>query len=103
MILCANCRHEITTTAEKIEIAGGHRHTFANPHGIVFDIGCFRSAPGCRQTGFLIPEFSWFAGYQWQIALCGNCRVHLGWLFVSGRNDAFFHGLILDRLMHFGD
>lgn len=29
-------------------------------------------------------EFSWFPGYTWQIATCGQCNQHLGWKFVAG-------------------
>ena len=35
-IVCRNCRQIITSPAERIEMEGTHRHTFANPHGILF-------------------------------------------------------------------
>ena len=76
---------------------GAHQHTFANPHGLVFRIGCFRRARGCGYTGPLSNEFSWFRGYSWRIAVCGRCLNQLGWLFVSSADTAF-NGLILDQL-----
>jgi hypothetical protein len=97
-IACKACGHEITRNSEKIIVNSAHQHTFANPNGIVFDIGCFKSAPGCRHTGPFTPEFSWFSGYRWQISVCGSCLTHLGWLFASTENN-FFYGLILDRLI----
>jgi len=100
-ILCRQCRRIITTPAERIEMQGAHQHTFANPHGSVYQIGCFRSAAGCGYAGQLSDEFSWFTGYSWRVAVCGSCLFHLGWLFISpGRQS--FNGLILDHLIHPG-
>jgi len=79
-------------------VDGAHAHTFANPEGIVFEIGCYRDAWGCGYLGPLSPEFTWFAGYVWRIAVCSNCLVHLGWRF-SSPDGHFFHGLITNRLI----
>ncbi|MEA3437413.1 MAG: cereblon family protein [Thermodesulfobacteriota bacterium] len=98
-ILCRQCRRIITTSAERIEIQGAHQHTFANPHGSVYQIGCFRSASGCGYAGQASDEFSWFTGYSWRIAVCGSCLFHLGWLFISPGSQSF-NGLILDHLIH---
>ena len=97
-LLCTQCHQIITRPADRIEVTGSHRHTFANPHGIVYEIGCFRSAIGCGYTGPTTDEFTWFKGFNWRIAICSRCLSHLGWLFVSGSGDSF-HGLILDRLI----
>ena len=97
LILCRHCDRPITRPAERIEMAGAHKHTFANPHGIVFEIGCFRAAFGCGYAGPTTDEFTWFQGYRWKAAVCGSCTSHLGWVFLSSGGDAF-HGLILDRL-----
>ena len=96
-ILCKACGHAITREQERFSMQGAHRHTFANPHGLVFEIGCFQNAPGCIVEGSLTADFSWFAGFKWRIALCGACLIHLGWQFVSGGGR--FSGLILDRLV----
>lgn len=96
-LLCAACRHQVTSDRERIEMLDRHEHTCTNPHGIAYRIGCFRQAPGCTGAGPLDSAFSWFPGYTWQIALCQRCRAHLGWIFRAGTDC--FHGLILDRLV----
>ena len=97
-ILCRQCRQAITRPAERLAIQGSHRHTFANPHGIVSEIGCFRNATGCGYAGTATNEFSWFAGYSWRVCFCAMCLTHIGWIFSSKGGD-IFHGLILDRLI----
>lgn len=94
-LVCARCGRVVTTLAARVDRAGGHEHTFANPHGLVFHIGCFGAAPGCVTSGAPSTEHTWFPGHAWQVAVCRTCDEHLGWLF-SG--DGRFHGLILDRL-----
>lgn len=96
-IICRQCSQIVTHPTERMAADGSHQHTFANPHGIVYDIACFRSANGCAYTGPATGEFTWFRGYQWRIAVCRSCLTHLGWLFTSTSGD-YFHGLILDRL-----
>lgn len=97
VIVCRACGFTICRPDDAIPMAGAHRHTFANPHGIVFEIGCFRNAPGCAGVGPATDDFTWFAGYRWRIAICAACHEHLGWRF-EGDSDSF-HGLILDRLV----
>ena len=96
-ILCAACKAPVTSPQAKIEVRGDHHHSFFNPQGIVFTIGCFSMAPGCRDLGKPSSEFSWFPAYRWIVSGCGRCDQHLGWRFVSG--DSGFFGLILDRLL----
>jgi len=96
-LLCVYCNHQIAGRGDRMKVEGTHRHTFTNPHGIVFRIGCFSSAPGCLATGEESEQFAWFSGYSWQIALCGRCKIHLGWRFRSPGHA--FHGLVLDRLV----
>ena len=98
-ILCRQCLHVITSPTERITVEGSHRHTFANPHGIVFEIGCFASVAGCGYAGPFSDEFSWFKGFSWRVAVCIRCLTHLGWLFSSTGYESF-HGLILDRLVN---
>jgi hypothetical protein len=99
-LFCAACRHPVTHQDERIQVHGGHEHRFANPQGIHFHIGCFREAAGCLAVGAATPEFTWFAGYAWRIALCAHCRAHLGWRFEAPQD--YFHGLIIDRLTSAG-
>ncbi len=96
-IRCGACRHEITTADRIISVNGGHIHTFANPGGFVFDIGCFSDAPGCMNRGDFTSEFTWFAGYSWRFSLCSSCYAHLGWQY-QGKEHGFY-GLILANLI----
>ena len=94
-LLCRHCRLLITTSREQLDKEGTHLHTFFNPAGIVYEIGCFRRAPGCLPFGPSSTEFAWFSGYIWQVVYCRGCQQHLGWMF-SGE-DRFF-GLIVNKL-----
>ena len=96
-IVCRQCGQRLTRPSERISVSGSHSHTFANPSGLVFEIGCFRMARGCSFIGPPSLEFPWFAGYSWQIATCSTCQAHLGWLFIGQQSHQFF-GFILDRL-----
>ncbi|MCP4154771.1 MAG: hypothetical protein GY757_44025 [bacterium] len=96
-LYCKHCNFIITSPSHRIEIAGAHSHTFRNPAGIVFRIGCFSSAKGCFHFGEPTAEHSWFPGYSWSFANCLNCFQHMGWLFQSG--DSHFYGLILNNLV----
>jgi hypothetical protein len=97
-IVCRQCLHVITFSTEHRIINGAHLHTFANPEGIIFEIGCYHDAKGCGYIGPASSEFTWFNGYVWRIAVCGYCLVHLGWRF-TGADGHFFHGLITSRLI----
>ncbi|MCF8093360.1 MAG: hypothetical protein K9K21_00725 [Desulfotignum sp.] len=96
-IVCRNCNHHVTDPDQQIKMDGSFLHTFANPHGHVFEIGCFNRAKGCVRASAPSVEFTWFAGYAWEIGICANCAVHLGWIFTS-KQHCFF-GLILERLV----
>ena len=96
-VCCRACGAEITSPDHAVEVDGGHEHTFVNPFGILFHIGCFQDARGCVNTGDPTTEFSWFPGFAWRYASCASCRTHLGWQFLS-TDDTTFWGLILQRL-----
>lgn len=70
---------------------------FANPHGIMFEIGCFLSAPGGMALADPCSDFTWFRGYDWQVAVCRGCSDHLGWFY--SRRETGFWGLILDKMV----
>ena len=93
---CVVCEHRITDAAFRTDRGGAHEHTFVNPHGIAHHIGCFVTAPGCVYRGTPQEAFSWFPGWSWQIAVCGRCNTHLGWIFRCAGEQ--FHGLILAAL-----
>jgi hypothetical protein len=96
LLCCVQCLHTITSDNRRMTVSGAHRHVFANPFGHVFEIGCFSDAPGCAVVGAPSPDFSWFTGTTWRVAVCAACGLHLGWRYESG--DRAFYGLILDRL-----
>lgn len=97
VIACRNCNSHVTQPESKIQKDHSFSHTFANPHGHVFEIGCFSDAPGVVAISGPSSEFTWFPGYTWRIGICTHCAVHLGWVFSSGRHR--FYGLILDQLI----
>lgn len=94
-LVCRICSIPITTEKQRIEKEGKHLHTFFNPAGVVYEIGCFRNAPGCQTYGPPSSEFAWFSGYSWQVVCCRSCQEHLGWIFNA--DDEFF-GLIIKKL-----
>ena len=98
-ICCAQCLQPITRPADRMIVNGSHMHTFANPSGVIYEIGCFHSVRGCGHAGPATGEFTWFKGYSWKVTFCGKCLLHLGWLFISVSGGDSFNGLILDRLI----
>jgi hypothetical protein len=97
LLVCVACGLGITSASARTTRSGCHHHTFSNPDGFVFHIGCFATAPGCRAASAPSSDFTWFPGFAWQVATCGGCGEHLGWLFRSAEET--FCGLILDRLV----
>ena len=97
VLYCAKCRAPITSRRHRITVNERHEHVFANPAGYIFHIGCFQEARGCMIAGEETDYFTWFPGYAWRYALCGQCITLLGWAFRSP--DALFFGLILDKLL----
>jgi hypothetical protein len=95
-LFCKACGYVITAGDQRIAVTGSHTHAFFNPSGIVFELGCFRRAPGCTVAGAATSEFTWFAGSVWRFALCQRCRAHLGWFYEM--EDHAFYGLILTSL-----
>lgn len=96
ILRCASCGHPITRRSERIEVDGAHESVRVNLAGVLFRVGCFRVAPGCRVLGERTTHWSWFAGYAWQVAVCARCGEHLGWRY--SRAESRFHGLLLDHL-----
>lgn len=93
---CVHCHYRITHPSERIDIDSQHSHTFSNPSGLSFRIGCFAHADGVIPEGESTAYWSWFPGYHWCVVLCRQCSLHLGWRFDNG---ATFYGLILNRLI----
>jgi hypothetical protein len=93
---CGFCNTSVASEDDAIDAGGAHRHRFANPAGVTFEIGCFRQAR-CRAEGEPTLEATWFPGFAWSYALCANCHAHLGWAY-DGASARFF-GLIFARLV----
>ena len=92
-LFCRTCGYRITSEGQRIAVNGSHTHTFFNPAGLVFELGCFGQAPGCMIGGQASTLFTWFAGFAWRPASCARCAVHLGWRFE--KDDSVFFSLIL--------
>lgn len=103
VILCRLCGNVITRPAHQTRVEEAFFHTFANPHGMVFEIGCFSEAHGCISVSRPSSEFTWFPGYSWEIVACLECCAHMGWKFARHLPHApgpgRFFGLILDKLI----
>lgn len=96
VFVCRTCGHAITRLQDRIAKNGMHAHALFNPAGILFEVGCFATAMGCRFEGAFTTEFTWFPGYAWRFAMCRQCSVHLGWEY-RGTVDGFV-GLIMTEL-----
>lgn len=97
VLVCKLCRSRITRRDLAMEVDGQHRHVFFNPHGIVFELGCFASAKNVVPAGPKTDEFTWFPGYSWQVVACTGCATQLGWRY-TGKDGGFF-GLIVKALI----
>lgn len=95
-LVCKTCHAHITRPDLAMRIEGKHRHVFFNPHGYVFEIGCFASAKNTAPSGPKTDEFTWFPGYAWQAVGCTHCATLLGWRYTGSRDG--FYGFILSAL-----
>jgi hypothetical protein len=86
----------VTAPERIITVNGQHQHTFTNPAGLTYEIGCFSLAEGCVVHGEPTLEHTWFDGFSWNFSVCSSCLLHLGWFFQRGKES--FFGLIIDRL-----
>lgn len=93
---CACCTNPVTTLQQRIEVEGIHMHRFYNPHGLGFDVACFREAWGSAARGPATSYYTWFPGFTWRLVHCTDCGEHLGWYYQNG--DAHFYGLIAHKL-----
>ena len=95
---CRACGAFVAPADAAIPVNGAHLHTFFNPGGFVYAIGCFAAAPGLSPRGGPDASFSWFPGYAWTVAVCAACLAHLGWSYSAPGKTGFF-GLIIARLV----
>jgi len=94
-LVCASCGHLVTTVSERMDVRGRHHHDFPY-YGHIVRVGCYRNAPGCVGIERISHGYSWFRGYAWQIQLCRNCYIQLGWKYVSQEDS--FYGLVFKLL-----
>ena len=95
-LLCRTCGQPVARHRDRIEVNGKHVHALFNPMGILFEVGCFARAPGCRFEGEFSLEFTWFRGHAWRFAFCRQCGTQLGWDYRGGMGG--FVGLIMTEL-----
>ncbi len=95
-LFCTICKNKITKIKDKIEVNSKHSHSFLNPHGIYYNVRCFKNAVGCIPYEKPTEQFTWFPGFTWQIVVCSKCKIHNGWIYDSGKS--VFYGLIDNRL-----
>ena len=98
LVYCGTCSQVIARKSDATSINGSHNHLCTNPYGIRFNLGCYSEALGCTIAGKPTAADTWFPGFQWRLATCAECRIHLGWYFERGTDH--FYGLILDRVQH---
>ncbi len=96
-LVCKLCRSVITRPDLGMEVDGKHVHVFFNPHGYVFELGCFASAKNVVPTGPKTDEFTWFPGFAWQVIACAHCASQLGWRYTG--DGGGFYGLITTALI----
>lgn len=97
VLVCKLCRSVITRRELAMEVDGRHHHVFFNPHGYVFELGCFASAKNVVPAGPKTDEFTWFPGYAWQVVGCTGCATQLGWRYTG--DSGGFYGLIVNTLI----
>lgn len=95
-LACRACGQRVAEARDRIEVNGAHAHSFINPEGAIYRVGCFAAAAGVLPWGEPNRYFTWFAGFDWRVAGCRRCGTHLGWTYAAGA--ASFVALILDRL-----
>ena len=86
---CSACDHMLAENAKTAAIDGRANHVCTNPAGFTHSIRCYRHLEGATLVGAPSSEWSWFPPATWQIAQCGRCSAHIGWMFV-GREQPFW-------------
>ncbi|MBS1952625.1 MAG: hypothetical protein JST89_00420 [Cyanobacteria bacterium SZAS-4] len=92
MVRCSSCEHELTKPSLAIQ---PHEHTFRNPVGMTFHVALYSDAPGAISVGEPTMLATWFPNYAWSLAICAQCKTHLGWWFHGADK---FAGLITNRI-----
>lgn len=82
IIKCRYCKLEIAKRSDVVAMSSdGPLGTYVNPHGYVHATITVKNATGLALEGSPSKVQSWFPGYAWTIAACGECDSNIGWLF----------------------
>lgn len=87
---CSLCRNVITHKENVFLMScSGPQNSFVNSNGYVHDTLTVREvAPRSLIYQYRwSTECSWFPGYAWKIACCGQCSRHIGWCYKSTEPD----------------
>lgn len=71
-----------------------------NPHGVNFELITLRQATLLLINETESLEDTWFPNFKWTVALCPQCRTHLGWFFRSIYDKESFVAIIMDKLLN---
>ena len=99
-LVCKACGSFVAERRARVNMDGAHVHTFINPAGAIYRVGCFSDAPGLRAIGEASGLWTWFPGFEWQVGICRACYEHLGWSYRNSR--ARFVALIMDKVAERG-
>mmetsp|Transcript_3125 Transcript_3125/g.4826 ORF Transcript_3125/g.4826 Transcript_3125/m.4826 type:complete len:514 (-) Transcript_3125:61-1602(-) len=82
---CKDCMSVVAREDMVFQVPGaqGAVGAYVNPHGCVHQTVTVRKILQSKVLCHGRPsnEDTWFPGYSWTIAYCGNCYNHLGWKF----------------------
>jgi len=101
-ILCKICTTEISSSDWVISMGPkGTTQAFANPAGHLREILTLSQAWQLHLDENVTSDFTWYAGYAWRIAYCGNCAQHLGWRFeaIGDQSLQLFYGLLTKAIV----
>ncbi|XP_012543838.1 protein cereblon isoform X2 [Bombyx mori] len=80
-LCCGSCGGEVAQREHVFPMSSHGVHSnYTNPGGYVHGVVTVtraRAAPGGPPSA----DYSWFPGYSWTVALCRDCRAHVGWRF----------------------
>ncbi|XP_078052933.1 E3 ubiquitin ligase component cereblon isoform X2 [Augochlora pura] len=85
IFVCNHCEAKLAKRSHMLTMSiEGPFGIYCNSSGIIHDIVTLHHAQGLvlNRSSFST-EYSWFPGYGWTIAMCRNCKSHIGWRFTA--------------------
>ncbi len=99
VLRCRTCGNEVSGEDAVFAPDGAAPvRVFANPAGLLCEVLTLRWATGLVPVGGHTTEFTWFAGYAWQVVCCHECTTQLGWKYARVDPDlepGEFFGLLV--------